>query len=122
MNPDQKEISRSLQVLYQPGDTIELRCVGDRTINGYYRDPQKLAADAYQLNSQLRPQQNAYVCLNPVRPELYARRADQFGYARRGEGAQDQDVSCRRWLLVDCDAIRPAGDRQPTSRSRRQLN
>ena len=104
-----QQIERSLKVLFQPGDTIELRCVGGRPINGFYRNQIKLANDAQQLNSTLSPPQNVYVCLNPVLPELYARRADVFAEARRGEAVKDQDINTRRWLLVDIDAKRPSG-------------
>ena len=111
MIPDQNEISRTLAVLFQPGDTLELRCVGHRsTINGYYRDVAKLANDASSISSEeFHPSHNVYVCLNAVRPDLYPRRADQYGYAAKGEGANDQDIPIRRWLLVDIDSVRPSG-------------
>jgi len=110
MEPEIDQIKRSLSVLFEPGDTVEMRCVGDRTINGFYRDHDKLEEDACQLNGKgFNSPQNVYVCLIPVHPELYARRADQFGYARKGAGVRDQDIVCRRWLLVDVDPVRPAG-------------
>ena len=104
-----EQIHRSLSVLFQPGDTIELRCVGNRTVNGYYRDHSKLAQAAIRLNNDFNPLENVYVCLNPVQAELYGRRADQFGFAGKGEGVKDADVTCLRWLLVDVDPVRPAG-------------
>ncbi|MCE9552870.1 MAG: AAA family ATPase [Planctomycetes bacterium] len=110
MKPDKNGITHTLAVLFQPGDTIELRCVGHRPINGYYRDPTKLTEHACQLNGEdFHPPQNVYVCLNPVRPDLYARRDDQFGHAAKGEGVKDQDILLRRWLLIDIDPIRPQG-------------
>jgi len=109
MDADQKEILRSLEILFQPGDTVELRCVGGRTINGFYRDFGKLAQDAYSLNQEFGPPQNVYLCLNPVLPELYARRPDEFGYTAKGEGVRDQDIVYRRWLLIDIDPVRPSG-------------
>ena len=109
MDSQIEQIKRTLNLLFQPGDTIELRCVGDRTINGFYRDTHKLAQDAHDLNSNFSPLQNTYVCLNPVRSDLYARRPDQFSYAQKGESVKDCDISCRRWLLIDIDPIRPTG-------------
>ena len=99
----------NLQVLFLPGDTVELRCVGKRTINGFYRDLNKLAKDAATLNYDFSPQQNVYCCLNPVSPDLYARCADKFGPIDRGGSVKDSQVVCRRWLLVDIDPVRPAG-------------
>ena len=58
MEADIGQIKRSLQLLFQEGDTIELRCVGNQTINGFYRDPDKLAQDAHHLNSALHPPWN----------------------------------------------------------------
>jgi hypothetical protein len=110
MEPDVQEIKRTLDVLFRPGETIELRCVGHRTLNGYYRNIEKLAEDAATLNdSSFNPSQNAYSCLNPVDPELFARRADTFGNAQRGDAVKDSDVLFRRWLLVDIDPVRPSG-------------
>jgi len=102
-------IISNIQVLFQPGDTVELRCVGNRTINGFYRDLEKLAEDAEALNTNFNPQQNVYVCLNPVLPDLYARCADKFGPTERDGSVKDNQVISRRWLLVDVDAVRPSG-------------
>lgn len=108
--PDLQETNRALRLLFQPGETVELRCVGNGpSINGYYRNFDKLAQDACRLNAEFNPLQNVYVCLNPVKPELYGRRADQFGAAKKGEGVKDADVACRRWLLIDIDPVRPQG-------------
>ncbi len=51
MECDLVEIQRTLAVLFQPGETVELRAVGGRTINGYYRDMVRLSADAQTLNA-----------------------------------------------------------------------
>ncbi len=110
MDAQLSEVKRSLQLLFRDGDTVELRCVGDRTIGGYYRDIAMLAQDAATLNSEsFNPPQNVYVCLNPVNPHLYARKADSFCYSKKGTGVKDQDVACRRWLLIDVDPVRPSG-------------
>jgi hypothetical protein len=102
-------LKRSISVLFKPAETIEMRCVGDRTLNGYYRYVDKLAQDAYALNHDINPKQNVYVCLNPVLPELFPRRADSYGVTGRGGCVKDSQVVCRRWLLVDIDPVRPSG-------------
>ena len=87
-----------------------MRCVGQgRTIDGYYRDLEKLSLDATALNNDFNPHQNVYVCLNPVLPDLYARRPEQFGQVERGGAVKDHQVVCRRWLLIDIDPVRPSG-------------
>lgn len=104
------EIERSLNLLFAPGDTVELRCVGNgKTVNGYYRDPHKLARDAVRLNQDFTPRENVYVCLNPTHPQLFARRPDEFGASFKGTATKDADVLCRRWLLIDLDPVRPPG-------------
>jgi hypothetical protein len=109
MMVSENSIFSNLQILFQPDDTVELRCVGNRTINGFYQDQCKLAKDAAALNYDFSPQQNVYVCLNPVLPELFAKCADKFEPTKRGGSVKDSQVVCRRWLLVDIDPVRPSG-------------
>jgi hypothetical protein len=47
-----------------------------------------------------------YFTLNPLKPDLLARRANRVAWAEEGEQAGDKDVLCRRWLLVDADPLR----------------
>jgi hypothetical protein len=104
-SPSTTEVRRSLAVLFQVGDTIELRCVGNgNPLNGFYRSHDKAAQDAVSLNAT---GQNVFFCLNPALPELFARRRDQFGPCRNGEAVKDHEIACRRWLLIDIDAARP---------------
>ena len=105
------EIRRAIALLYQPGETIELRCFlrGSAILNGYYKDWNRLAADAIKINTDMQPPLSIYSCLNPCKPETYARRPDSFDRAATGEAVSDGEVLMRRWLLVDCDPIRPKG-------------
>jgi hypothetical protein len=109
--PDPNEIKHALALLYRPGEVVEVRCFlrGSSILNGYYRDWDRLAADAVQINTQLTPQLSIYCCLNPCRPEVYARRPETAERAGSGEAVSDSEVLLRRWLLVDCDPIRPKG-------------
>lgn len=104
-----QEIQRTVSLLWQAGDTIELRCLGDRVINGFYRDFSKLAEHACALSEQLSPQKSVYASLNPIDPLLYGRRAENYGPAHKGGAVGDADVLYRRWLLIDIDATRPSG-------------
>jgi hypothetical protein len=47
-----------------------------------------------------------YATLNPLRPDLLARRCNRLDWAREGELAGDKDVLARRWLLVDAAPVR----------------
>ena len=58
MNASIEEVRRALDLLFQSGDTVELRCVGNRTINGFFRDFDKLARGAYDLNVNFNPIEN----------------------------------------------------------------
>ena len=108
--PNLEEVKHTSVVLFPLGETIELRCVGHHhTIGGYYHDQQKLAEDACTLNLDFEPKENVFVCLNPINPQLYGRRPDKFAQVNKGEGVQDSDVICRRWLLIDVDPVRPSG-------------
>jgi len=101
-------IVRTLSVLAEPGQVIELRVPGvqgKRTDSGYFTDPEKLARAAV---SYIGRAEGIYITLNPLNPALLARSSNRITeYAKTTTG--DKDVTCRRWLFIDFDAIRPAG-------------
>jgi hypothetical protein len=47
-----------------------------------------------------------YFTMNPLRPDILARRANRVDWAGDGELAKDADVIARRWLLIDADPVR----------------
>jgi hypothetical protein len=47
-----------------------------------------------------------YFTLNPLKPDILARRANRVDWAGDGELAKDADVIARRWLLIDADPVR----------------
>jgi hypothetical protein len=49
-----------------------------------------------------------YFVMNPLNPDLIARRANRIDYANEGQQASDKDVIARRWLLIDADPARDA--------------
>lgn len=105
--PDEPAIRAALQVLFQPGDVVELRAFkhSRNTISGYYNDSNQLAADAVRANAVAG---GVYVTLNQIDPALLARRSNRWEqYAR--ETTTDLQVVRRRWLPIDIDAVRPAG-------------
>ena len=53
-----------------------------------------------------RAAKGVYFTLNPLNPDLLARRCNRIDWANEGELAKDKDVLGRRWLLVDADPVR----------------
>ncbi len=101
------EIRKSVDLLFQRGQLIELRIiekpsVGEPVIRfGYYDDRDQLVRDAMSV-----ARGNVYVTLNELPAECVGRVKNELG---RGSGAsRDSDVLRRRRLLIDLDSCRPA--------------
>ncbi len=62
-----------------------------------------LALAALRVTSRAK---GVYVTLNPVKPDLQARRSNRVDWAGSGELAGDKDILRRRWLLIDADPLR----------------
>jgi hypothetical protein len=110
---DTAEIVRACGLIFEPGQVTELRALeatvgGDRfaqTYSGYFNDWDKLATAAAAIQTA----GNIYIIPNPVNPGLLARRVNKIGPAKKSPLTSDKDIVRRRWLLIDCDPIRPAG-------------
>lgn len=103
----QRYIRRVLDLLFEPGFVIEVRCLKTRwgTVSGFFNDFDELAAITAQLSGTVSA---VYVTLNPVNPDLLARANNRIErYATRTTG--DADIVNRRWLPIDFDPVRPAG-------------
>jgi hypothetical protein len=111
--PDEPAIRAALTLLAVPSTAteapvIELRMLdGGRTgvVSGYYDDLAKAARDAAVAN---RRDGSVYVLLNPPHRACLARSANQLTPHARTT-TSDRDISRLRRLLVDFDAVRPAG-------------
>ncbi|MBA3715434.1 MAG: hypothetical protein H0W76_23760, partial [Pyrinomonadaceae bacterium] len=101
-------IEQALAVIVEPGAVVEMRVPKAgryKTVSGYYTDLAKLAADAAKWSGEA---DGVYISLNPVNQALFARAANRcVAYAERT--TQDEHITSRRWLFIDCDAKRPAG-------------
>jgi hypothetical protein len=106
-----------LRHLKEPGDVTELRAVNyttDRegrylqTFSGYfdYEHLQEMARQALRLTAHA---EGVYFTLNPVNPDLLALASNRVRQARKGEQTADEDIVCRRLILIDADPKRPAG-------------
>ena len=113
MTTDTPEILRALKLIIPPGQVTELRALEatttdyarPRTIFGYFDDAAKLAAGVRGIATA----KGIYFTPNPVNPALLARACNRLKDAGKGDTTSDRDIIRRRWLLVDCDPVRPAG-------------
>jgi hypothetical protein len=110
---DADEVRRAIDLLIPAGQVTELRALdattaGDRwprTLTGYFADRDKLVESLRTIKDAT----SVYFTPNPVDPRLKARAANRIKKADKGDSTSDKDIIGRRWLLIDCDAIRPAG-------------
>jgi hypothetical protein len=115
VKPDVAEMLRSLKLLTEPDQVLELRLLkvqleGYRTpvtMGGYFSDREALASAAAKYNMSA---QGIYITLNPINPALLARARDRLRVAGKDFPlTNDSDVVRRLWLPIDFDPIRPAG-------------
>jgi hypothetical protein len=105
---DQNQIIRTLELL-EVGSTAELRVLNTEphrgTVSGYFDDFANMGYAAMQWSGKAA---GVYLTLNPVVRDLRARANNRAKpYSRRT--TDDEEVVRRRWLLIDCDPVRPAG-------------
>jgi hypothetical protein len=104
-NETTSEIKRTIEVLFEPGDVVELRAFKDRTaVSGYFDDHEELVEEATKLDGR---GFIVYVTLNPVQPALLARAQNKIKTYPKAT-TSDADILRRRWLPVDLDPVRPA--------------
>jgi len=104
-----EELGRAIELLLAPGCVYELRCLGTKqgTVSGYFSDYMELGIAATQYSGQC---DGVYLVLNPVNPRLIHRSPNRTkSWVKKGETTTDEEVSERRWLLVDFDPVRPSG-------------
>ena len=114
MQQNNEEITKSLKMFFQPGDVFEIRCLGatipgmryPHTESGYF-DYEHIGSVPKELEKI--EARGVYFTPNPVNPALLARAANRIKPAGKNESTADADILRRRWLLIDCDAVRPSG-------------
>ena len=112
------EVATFLKLLYEPGDTFEVRapkCLERpgssyaATASGYFTGRSSdAAARAIAALDERGLAPGIYVTLNPTRPALLARAANQVKWKATATTG-DADIVRRRALLIDADPTRPAG-------------
>lgn len=113
---DPDEIRRALRLILAPGQVTELRCLNavvkgfktTGTFSGYFDyDHIDLLAKHCEL---IHSASACYFTPNPVSPSLLARSLNRARIVGHKEPTTaDKDITERRWLLIDVDAMRPAG-------------
>ena len=114
LTADRAEIVRALAAILEPGQVTELRALDvvtptyrqPHTVSGYFDDPDALADAAVRLATA----PGVYIVPNPVNRALLARANNRARDVNKRDAlTSDKDIVGRRWLLIDCDADRPAG-------------
>jgi hypothetical protein len=102
----------ALRLLLAPGQVVELRILkanrgygNPATIGGFY-DTNHLAEMARTALAWTEKAAGVYYTINPLDPNLLARRCNTVDVADSGILASDQDVQKRQWLYIDADPIR----------------
>ncbi len=104
-------LAEQYRLLIAPDQVVELRALdvkrGGRphTEAGFF-DADHLVDMAKAALLVSRFAKGVYFTLNPLRPDLLARRCNRIDWAAEGELAKDKDVLGRRWLLLDADPVR----------------
>lgn len=114
------QISTALDLFILPDSIIEIRALGLRSggnLAGYFSDKGAAWEAACQLSGRA---EGVYVTLNPVNPELLARRINRIGPAK--VTTSDNDVLERRWWVIDVDPKRPKGISSNREEHRAALN
>jgi len=109
-----QEIARTLKILHPEG-TYELRLLdvpgwkGSKHVYSCYlnRPPTHPASKLADKIKELKPA-GSYVTLNPVIPDLVGRAKFKFEKKPK-HTTKDEEITKRRWLLVDFDPVKPAG-------------
>jgi hypothetical protein len=102
------------RILVEPGQVVELRALdvrrgsGKPHIEAGFFDADHLLDMAKAALQVTHSAKGVYFTLNPLNPDLLARRCNRIDWANEGELAKDRDVLRRRWLLIDADPVRDA--------------
>jgi hypothetical protein len=114
-NIDPEQIRKALELYLAPGQVTELRAK-DARIRGEYRTgtfsgyfDREHIAELVAACQQIEFATAVYFMPNPVNPDLLARCCNRARLvADKAPCTADKDIIARRWLLFDCDPVRPS--------------
>jgi len=104
-------IRQACNVLFVPGQVVEVRALGRRGSASGYFDQFDLLADRADALDRGGEYDGVYVTINPVNPALLSRRVNRIEgrLGTRETTTSDRDITRRSWLPVDIDPVRPSG-------------
>jgi P4 family phage/plasmid primase-like protien len=111
--PSREFIQSILDVLYEPGQVGELRCLGPKGKGydrcGFFNDNKKLADLIYTFSDG--SYSGLYVTINPLDPAVLARASNHLVVNRAASSISTRanEVVKRTRLVLDFDPIRPSG-------------
>lgn len=104
---NEQEIRRAIAALKEPGELFEIRIIRSnrkQPVVGYFKDVDKMLRE---LHKQDMDKANVYMVLNVINPACYGKDAsDRF---TASSSTSDNDITERRYVLVDLDPVRPSG-------------
>src|SRR5215218_3055126 len=102
------ELTRTVEILFSPGDVVELRTLKNgTTFSGYFDDHQELAKAAAKHDER---GHDVYITLNKLPEEIAYRRYNRIDRMKgRDASTSDKDVERRAFLFIDADCERVAG-------------
>jgi len=106
------ELAAEISPLFEKDQVIELRALGVKT--GHYRphveagffDTDHLYELAVAALTVTPNAKGLYCTINPLNPDILARRCYRIDWAEEGELSKDKNIIARRRLLIDVDPIR----------------
>ena len=108
-------VTTALSTWFAPGEVFEIRVLNALTKRWNSREHTEFGYFDYEhineipgLLDQLLSYKGVYVTVNPLNPAVLGRAKNHFS-SGQAISAKDTEVMMRRWLLVDCDAIRVSG-------------
>jgi DNA-directed RNA polymerase subunit F len=101
-----EEIKKGLNFIKESDELCEIRMLktDKGTISGYYNDYERLADDIKPYIGKY----NVFFTLNPVKKDLISKSKNKLKYYAKNT-TSDADITKRRILLIDLDAVRPTG-------------
>ena len=101
-------------MFFRAGDVFEIRALNATTPGYRHEHTESGYFDYEHIEDVPKALENisargVYVTPNPVSPALLARSANRMKAAGKDSTTSDADIVSRRWLLIDCDPVRPSG-------------
>src|SRR5215218_648209 len=102
------ELARTVEILFSPGDVIELRTFKDgATYSGYFDNHQELISAGGKHDAR---GHDVYITLNKLPEEIAYRRYNRIDRLKgRDASTSDKDVERRAYLFIDADCERVSG-------------